>query len=90
MTILAGSDRFGTEYAALGDETFVPRYRATCYCGAVQYEVSADPVDATLCHCGACRKLHGAPMQWAAIFHKHQVRFSTGLSHLRFFNAELG
>jgi hypothetical protein len=26
-------------------------------------------------------------MQWAAIFHKHHVRFSAGLNHLRFFNS---
>ena len=25
------------------------------------------PVDAKICHCPACQKLHGAPMQWAAI-----------------------
>jgi hypothetical protein len=36
-----------------------------------------------------CQKLHGAPMQWAAIFHKHHVRFSAGLDHLRFFNGAL-
>jgi hypothetical protein len=28
-------------------------------------------------------------MQWAAIFHKHHVRFSTGIEHLRFYNSEL-
>jgi hypothetical protein len=32
------------------------------------YHVCADPVDAKICHCLACQKLHGAPMQWAAIF----------------------
>jgi hypothetical protein len=35
-------------------------------------------VDAKICHCIACQKLHGAPMQWSAIFHKHHVRFSAG------------
>lgn len=50
--------------------------------------MSAEPVDAKLCHCRACQKLHGAPMQWAAIFHKHQVRFTAGLDLLRFYNSE--
>ena len=37
----------------------------------------------------ACQKLHGAPMQWAAIFHKHDVRITEGIDHLNFYNSEL-
>jgi hypothetical protein len=29
-------------------------------------------------------------MQWAAIFHKHHVRFTAGLDLLRFYNSEQG
>ena len=60
-------NRFGPEYASLEDTAFIPKYKAACFCGTVQYEVSADPVDAKICHCLSCQKLHGAPMQWAAI-----------------------
>ena len=28
-------------------------------------------------------------MQWAAIFHKHDVRITKGLAHLKFYNSEL-
>ena len=63
------------------------KYRASCHCGAVQYVVYADPVDAKLCHCRNCQQLHGAPMQWAAIFHKADVRFIAGEEDLRFYNA---
>ncbi|WDP84760.1 MAG: GFA family protein [Desulfobacter sp.] len=80
----------GYEYASLEDKKFIPKYKAACFCGAVQYEVSADPVDAKICHCQVCQTLHGAPMQWAAIFHKHHVRLTAGLDHLVFFNSELG
>jgi len=83
-------NRFGPEYATPGDLAFIPKYRAACFCGKVRYEVSADPVDAKLCHCRACQVLHGAPMQWAAIFHKHHVRFTAGLDQLRFFNSDQG
>jgi hypothetical protein len=55
----------------------------------VAYEVRADPVDAKICHCRGCQTLHGAPMQWAAIFHKRDVRFTAGVDQLRFFNAPL-
>ena len=69
---------------------FETRYRAGCHCDAVRYEVCADPVDAKICHCRVCRTLHGAPMQWAVIFHKHHVRFVKGIDRLRFYNGDLG
>jgi hypothetical protein len=79
---------FGPDYASIDDNNFVAKYRARCHCGAVQYEVGSDPVDAKLCHCLDCQKLHGAPMQWAAIFHKRDVRVTKGIDNLRFFNSE--
>lgn len=85
--MLSNENLFGPEYGSLDDSAFIPKYWASCFCGSVRYEVSADPVDAKLCHCRACQVLHGAPLQWAAIFHKNHVRFSAGLDHLRFFNS---
>jgi len=79
---------FGPDYASLEDTGFVTKYQASCFCGAVRYEVSADPVDTKICHCTTCQRLHGAPMQWAAIFHKRHVRFTAGLEHLVFYNSE--
>ena len=32
-----------------------------CYCEAIRYETSADPVHPTLCHCVDCRRTAGAP-----------------------------
>jgi len=78
---------FGPEYSSLDDAGFIPKYKAACFCGAVRYEVSADPVDAKMCHCLTCQKLHGAPMQWAAIFHKRHVRFTAGFEHLTYYNS---
>jgi hypothetical protein len=80
----------GPDYAANDDRTFVARYRARCHCGAVGYEVGADPVDAKICHCRTCRTLHAAPMQWAAIFHKRHVRMTRGAEHLRFYSGARG
>jgi len=64
--------------------------RASCFCGAVVFEVRADPVDSKICHCRQCQALHGAPFQWAVIFRKTDVRFSRGADELRFYNSELG
>jgi hypothetical protein len=78
----------GPVYASINDAEFIPKFKAVCFCGAVRYEVNADPVDAKICHCLTCQKLHGAPMQWAAIFHKRNVRITTGFEHLTFYNSE--
>lgn len=80
---------FGSGYGLLDDEGFIGKYFARCHCGAVRYEVCADPVDAKICHCRDCQVLHGAPMQWAAIFNKRDVRFTDGVTHLRFYNSAL-
>jgi hypothetical protein len=79
----------GPEYARVDDDAFTPRYRASCHCGMVRYEVGADPVDAKICHCATCQTLHGAPMQWAAIFQKCHVRMTRGAEHLRFYSHTL-
>ncbi|MEJ2602037.1 MAG: GFA family protein [Gammaproteobacteria bacterium] len=76
----------GPEYGVPGDQSFVPRHEAACRCGAVRYEVAADPVTAKICHCTSCQRLHAAPMQWAAIFHKRDVRLVAGLERLRFYS----
>ena len=78
---------FGPEYASVEDADFAVKYVANCYCRAVQIEVRADPVDAKICHCPTCQRLHGAPMQWAAIFHKRDVRMTKGTECLKFYNS---
>ncbi|MBF67454.1 MAG: hypothetical protein CMQ29_07145 [Gammaproteobacteria bacterium] len=49
---------------------------ARCHCGGVFMEVVAESVDAKICHCQTCQKLQGAPMQWALIFYKQDVRLN--------------
>ena len=66
---------------------FSAKYRARCYCGAVEFEVCAEPVDAKICHCQQCQSLHGAPFQWAVIFHKTDVRFVRGVDQIHFYDA---
>jgi hypothetical protein len=70
------------------DAAFSTRYRARCFCGAVAFEVRADPVGSKICHCPQCQSLHGAPFQWAVIFHKSDVRFVRGVEDLHFYQAE--
>ena len=70
------------------DAPFAAEYRARCFCGAIAFEVRADPVDAKICHCIQCQSLHGAPFQWAVLFRKSDVRFVRGIDDLHFYHAE--
>ncbi len=39
-----------------------------CHCGAIRYEIHAQPKWTALCHCGDCRRHAGAPVVgWMAI-----------------------
>lgn len=33
-----------------------------CLCGEIRYRITAAPVEALYCHCGMCRRAHGAPV----------------------------
>ncbi|KAF3761872.1 hypothetical protein M406DRAFT_265643 [Cryphonectria parasitica EP155] len=55
------------------------RWHGACHCGRVKYQLHRDrPLSSKYCHCTTCQRLHGAPFQWAAIFHKEDIRFTQG------------
>ena len=56
-------DEFERLFSRRGEADFKAKYEARCHCGAIRYQASADPVDAKICHCGMCQKLHGAPIK---------------------------
>ncbi|OAA59776.1 Mss4-like protein [Niveomyces insectorum RCEF 264] len=63
-------------------------WQGACYCQAVVYDVTRDrPLSSKYCHCNACKTLHGAPFQWAAIFHKDDLRIVQGVDALMFYSA---
>lgn len=64
------------------------KWRAHCQCGKVSYMLKRErALDAKYCHCRGCQVLHGAPFQWAAIFHKEDVSFTKGASGLAFYSS---
>lgn len=36
------------------------KHEGGCLCGAVGFAIDVDPTDVSHCHCGMCRKAHGA------------------------------
>ncbi|KAL0636114.1 hypothetical protein Q9L58_004903 [Maublancomyces gigas] len=70
------------------DTPFKPRHEGSCFCGAVKFQISRErPLEAKFCHCHGCQLLHGAPFQWAAIFHKDDVRFTAGREQLVYWSS---
>ncbi|KAK9894694.1 hypothetical protein P389DRAFT_100129 [Cystobasidium minutum MCA 4210] len=57
-------------------DKFIPKYKASCWCGNLEFEYAGDPWDAKFCHCHDCQRLHGAPFQHAVIFPKTSVRMT--------------
>lgn len=64
---------------------FVTKYKASCYCGSVKWDLAADALDAMYCHCNICQTLHGTPYQWAAVMKKSDVHFYEGGDRLIFY-----
>ena len=61
-----------------------------CLCGAVSYEISAEPVLTLNCHCGICRKAHGAAYATYAYLPREKFRWTTGEEHLNQYESSPG
>ncbi|KAL2755733.1 hypothetical protein ACRALDRAFT_1071051 [Sodiomyces alcalophilus JCM 7366] len=69
-------------------QSFVKKIEGTCHCGKVKYWLSRDkPLGSKYCHCTDCQVMHGAPFQWAAIFHKEDMSFEHGVRNLSFYSS---
>ncbi|KLU81107.1 hypothetical protein MAPG_00202 [Magnaporthiopsis poae ATCC 64411] len=62
-------------------------WTGSCHCGRIEYSLTRDkPLQSKYCHCSDCRVLHGAPFQWAAIFHKSDIHFTHGAQGLGWYH----
>lgn len=48
-------------------------HRGGCICGKVRFEARGEPHRVGVCHCLTCRKLHGAPFSFYAVFPTNAV-----------------
>lgn len=70
------------------DPNFKTRYNGSCHCGKVTFKLSREkPLDAKYCHCRTCQKLHAAPFQWCAVFHKDDINFTNGVHDLGWYES---
>ncbi|CAI7571506.1 unnamed protein product [Penicillium viridicatum] len=79
-------------YEIQSDEQFGPiKWRGKCLCGNITYLLKREkPLNAKYCHCRVCQVTHGAPFQWAAIFHKDDISFTSGTNGLAFYSSTHG
>ena len=57
-------------------------YKGSCFCGAVQLEVSGDPVGQGYCHCKDCRSWSAGPVNAFSLWKPDQVRVTKGAEHV--------
>ena len=49
-----------------------------CFCGAIRYQLTGDPIGVSICHCSDCRRSAGAPMVSWAMFHETAFTVTKG------------
>jgi len=59
----------------------------TCFCGAVEVEVSGDPAGMGYCHCRSCRSWSGGPVNAFSLWPPAQVKITKGADKVGTFNA---
>lgn len=53
-------------------------YKAACFCGSVELELSGAPVFQGYCHCDSCKQWLGAPVNAATLWPTEAVQFTKG------------
>jgi hypothetical protein len=53
-------------------------HKGTCFCGAVEVEVTGAPEDMGYCHCSSCRSYSGAPVSAFMLWRTENVRVVGG------------
>jgi hypothetical protein len=73
---------------APGAETTAPAasYKASCFCGAVELEVTGTPVIAGYCHCRDCQAWSAAPVNAFSLWKSDSVRVTRGEAEIGSFH----
>lgn len=61
-------------------------YKAGCFCGAVEVEVTGKPVFAGYCHCADCQAWSAAPINAFSLWKSSDVRVAKGEAELATFH----
>lgn len=64
-----------------------PTHEASCLCGAVKLALFGDPKLASHCHCGMCRKAHGAAFATYVGIEKSKFQIVSGEDKIASYNS---
>ena len=53
-------------------------HKGSCFCGAVQFEVSGTPAAMGICHCESCRIWSAGPVNSFALWPRDVVKITAG------------
>lgn len=67
----------------MGDGT---SFKGSCFCGAVQFTVSGEPVGMGYCHCSSCRHWSAGPVNAFTLWKPEAIRVTKGANHIGTFN----
>jgi len=57
-------------------------HRGTCFCGAVEFTVSGEPVAMGYCHCESCRHWSAGPVNAFVLWPPAALRITKGADHI--------
>ena len=61
-------------------------YSGSCFCGAVQFSVTGDPVAMGYCHCDSCRKWSAGPVNAFTLWKPDALRITRGAEKIGTYN----
>jgi hypothetical protein len=61
-------------------------YSGGCFCGAVRFTVSGEPVAMGYCHCDSCRHWSAGPVNAFSLWKPDAVRITQGAEHIGTYN----
>jgi len=64
----------------------IESHTGTCFCGAVEIEVTGAPLEMGYCHCSSCRSYSGSPVGAFILFKTEAVRVKRGAESISRFN----
>jgi len=61
-------------------------YNGSCFCGAVQFTVSGEPVGMGYCHCDSCRSWSASPVNAFTAWKPEAVKITRGADNIGTYN----
>jgi hypothetical protein len=62
------------------------KYRGSCFCGAVEIEVTGEPAAMGFCHCGSCRHWSAGPVNAFTLWPPDSVKITKGKDNVITYN----